>query len=289
MNTIGMIGLGAMGHAIAQNIIDSGYEMALYDVRPEATADLVGHGVAAAQSLQALGQTAKTVLMIVNTFSQCKSAMTQLLETMGEGTIINMSTIAMDEAKVLENMALEKGLQMMDCPVSGGTAGAKKGTLTVMAAGSKVLFDQYLPLFHSFGEQIIHVGETVGQGQAIKAINQLLVGVHMCATAEAFNTAHKCGLDLQLVYDTVRASSGSSKIFENRGQFLINRDFSTRSTLQIQLKDTDIACRTANSVGAPSFLCNISRELFKLAVGKYPPTDDSIEVARLYEELSSNE
>ena len=80
-----------------------------------------------------------------------------------------------------------------------------------------------------------------------------------------------------------------SRIFENRGEFLIARDFSTRSTLEIQLKDTDIACKTADAVGAPALLGTTARELFKLAVKKYPPRDDSLEVVRLYEELAGIE
>ena len=127
----------------------------------------------------------------------------------------------------------------------------------------------------------------VAQGQAVKAINQLLVGVHMCATAEAFTLASKCGLDLQMMYDTICTSAGRSEIFRNRGQYLIERNFNTRSTLQIQLKDTSIACKTADAVGAHTPLANLAREMFKLAVNKYPPTDDSLEVVRLYEEISN--
>ena len=177
----------------------------------------------------------------------------------------------------------------MDCPVSGGSAGAKNGALTIMASGSDDLFEKYEPLFNAFGKKVVHVGPKCGHGQAVKAVNQLLVGVHMCATAEAFTMAAKCGLDLQMVYETICSSAGMSRIFENRGQFLIDRNFNTRSTLQIQLKDTDIACKTADSVGAPSFLANTARELFKLAVKKYPPTDDSLEVVKIYEELCSLE
>ena len=283
--TVGMIGLGAMGHSIAQNILSHGHSMVLYDLRQEAVKDLLGPQASAASSPQELAQKVDTVLVIVNTFAQCRDVVEALLETMDRGVIVNMSTIAMDEAKVLGELAGRKGVDMMDCPVSGGTAGAKAGTLTVMAAGEDRLFQSCRPLFASFASNIVHVGQEIGQGQAVKAINQLLVGVHMCATAEAFTLARKCGLDLQLVYDTIRSSAGSSRIFENRGQFLIDRDFSTHSTLQIQLKDTDIACRTANQVGAPAWLCTTARELFKLSVAKFPPTDDSIEVVRLYEEL----
>ena len=289
MNKIGMVGLGVMGHGIARNIMNGGFDMVLYDLRPEAFADLVEDGAQAAESLAQLGEMTDTVLMIVNSYTHCCNVMSGLLETMRGGTIINMSTIAVDDAKKLAEMAAEKGVRMMDCPVSGGTAGAKAGTLTVMAGGSDDLFEKYKPLFESFGKNVIHVGKEIGHGQAIKAVNQLLVGVHMCATAEAFTMARKCGLDLKLVYDTICTSAGSSRIFESRGQFLIDRDFSTRSTLQIQLKDTDIACRAADAVGAPMLLGNTARELFKLAVKKYPPNDDSLEVVRIYEELCSLE
>lgn len=289
MNKIGMVGLGVMGHGIARNIMNGGFDMVLYDLRPEAFADLVEDGAQAAESLAQLGEMTDTVLMIVNSYTHCCNVMSGLLETMRGGTIINMSTIAVDDAKKLAEMAAEKGVSMMDCPVSGGTAGAKAGTLTVMAGGSNDLFEKYKPLFESFGKNVIHVGKEIGHGQAIKAVNQLLVGVHMCATAEAFTMARKCGLDLKLVYDTICTSAGSSRIFESRGQFLIDRDFSTRSTLQIQLKDTDIACRAADAVGAPMLLGNTARELFKLAVKKYPPNDDSLEVVRIYEELCSLE
>ena len=289
MNKIGMVGLGVMGHGIARNIMNGGFDMVLYDLRPEAFADLVEDGAQAAESLAQLGEMTDTVLMIVNSYTHCCNVMSGLLETMRGGTIINMSTIAVDDAKKLSEMAAEKGVSMMDCPVSGGTAGAKAGTLTVMAGGSDDLFEKYKPLFESFGKNVIHVGKEIGHGQAIKAVNQLLVGVHMCATAEAFTMARKCGLDLKLVYDTICTSAGSSRIFESRGQFLIDRDFSTRSTLQIQLKDTDIACRAADAVGAPMLLGNTARELFKLAVKKYPPNDDSLEVVRIYEELCSLE
>ena len=91
------------------------------------------------------------------------------------------------------------------------------------------------------------------------------------------------------MYDTICTSAGTSRIFENRGQFLIDRNFNTRSTLQIQLKDTGIVCKTADNVGAHTPLANLAKEMFKLAVNKYPPTDDSLEVVRLYEEMSNIE
>lgn len=286
MKKVGMIGLGAMGHSVAENVLKNGIPMVLFDIRPEAYADLLDKGAEGAATLQELGQKVDTVLMMVNTYPQCCSVMESLLETMHDGVIVNLGTIAMDEAVQLDKLAATKNCRMIDCPVSGGTAGAKAGSLTLMAACADDVFEENFELLSSFAANVKHVGTDAGQGQAIKAINQLLVGVHMCATAEAFTLASKCGLDLKLMYDTICTSAGRSEIFRNRGEYLIARNFDTRSTLQIQLKDTTIACKTAEAVGAPTLLANTAKELFKLAVRKYPPTDDSLEVVRLYEELA---
>ncbi len=285
---IGMIGLGTMGHSVARNLLRHGYEMLLYARRPNTIADLLGEGAEAVASAAALGEQADVVLLMVNTYSQCDSVLDELLQTMRQGTVINLGTVAQDDARKLEQKALACGVSMMDCPVSGGSAGARDGTLTIMASGSDELFQKYEPVLKAFSAKVVHVGPHVGDGQAVKAINQLLVGIHMCATAEAFTLASRCGLNLDMVYETICASAGVSRIFENRGRFLIERNFSTRSTLAIQLKDTEIACRTADAVGAPMLLGNTARELFKLAVRKYPPTDDSLEVVRLYEELTED-
>ena len=285
MKKIGMIGLGAMGHSVAENLMANGYSMVLYDIRPEAYRDLIEKGAEGAASLQELGSKTDTVLLMVNAYAHCCSALEGLMETFENGIIVLLSTIAPDEAKALEKTVQKMGCGIIDCPVSGGTAGAKAGTLSLMVGCNDSLYAEYLPMLKAFSSKVFHVGQNVGDGQTIKAINQLLVGVHMCATAEAFTIAKQCGLDLNLVYEVICSGAGMSKIFENRGKFLIERNFDTRSTLQIQLKDTNIACKTADAVGAPSFLANTARELFKLALNKYPATDDSLEVVRVYEDL----
>lgn len=285
MKTIGMIGLGAMGQGIAKNILDHGYPMVLFDIRPESMLPLAEKGAKIAQSIQDVGTQAEVVLVMVNTFGQCQSVLKDLFQTLQGGVVIQLGTMAVDEAEKLQQLSAEHNCQMIDCPVSGGTKGAQNGTLTLMAACDDGVFAEYKPLLQSFGANVMHVGKACGQGQAVKAINQLLVGIHMCATAEAFTLASQCGLDLDTVYDAICCSAGCSEIFRNRGKYLIARDFSTRSTLQIQLKDANIVCKSADHVGAPTPLTNTVRELFKLAVRKYPPTDDSLEVVRLYEEL----
>ena len=122
---VGMIGLGVMGHGMAQNIIKHNFPLVVYDLRPECYADLLGPNVKAVDSLDKLSREADTILMIVNAYKNCESIMQGLLKTDYKGTVVNMSTIAMDDAKRLAEMAAAHGISMLDCPVSGGTAGAK--------------------------------------------------------------------------------------------------------------------------------------------------------------------
>ncbi len=285
-DTIGMIGLGKMGHAMAANILKKGHSMMLYDVREEAVKDLLPLGAVSADSVAEIGQNCEVVLFMVNTYEQCKTCMEELLSTMQAGIAIVSSTIQMKEVCELEKMASARGIQLLDAPVSGGTRGAQDGTLTIMAAGDDEVFKKCTSVLSCCGTNILHVGQKVGEGQAIKAINQLLVGIHICAASEAFNLARQCGLDLKKVFETIKISAGTSRIFENRGQYFIDRDFSTRSTLAIQLKDTKIACDTAADVGAPAILANTCREFYEQAVEKYSPLDDSIAVIQLFESLN---
>lgn len=288
MTPIGMIGIGHMGHSVAANILQKGHAMRLFDVRPEAMEDLLSLGASRAASIEELGECG-IVLIMVNTYAQCLDCLNSLLKTMHAGVVIVCSTIQPEEMRELERLAAARGVQVLDAPVSGGTRGAHDGTLTIMAAGSDEVFQHCLPILQCFGSRVLHVGTTAGQGQALKAVNQLLVGIHICAAAEAFNMARSCGLDLNQVFETIKASAGTSRIFENRGQFFIDRDFSTRSTLAIQLKDTSIACKTAAAAGAPAFLGNLCRELFEQALCKYPSDQDSIAVIQVFEAQSGTD
>ena len=183
---IGMAGLGVMGHSVAENLIRHGFDMVLYDIRPEAMTDLVEAGAEAVDSLEALGSAADTILLMVNTYDQYKSVLAGILKTMHAGTLINLGTLGRDHVLELEKQAEEAGISMLDCPVSGGSRGAKAGTLTVMASGPDELFEKHKKILEAFGSRVIHVGKNVGDGQAVKAINQLLVGVHMYATAGVY-------------------------------------------------------------------------------------------------------
>ena len=283
MGKTGLIGLGEMGRRIAVNILKRGFPLTVYDIVPEKRQELVRSGADATDSIAGLGAACDTVLVMVGTFAQCKEVFAQLLPVMKKGTVVCLGTIAPSDSGQLAAMAIKEGVTYADCPVSGGTKGADGGTLTLMFSGPHEIYEELHPLLSAFGEYIVYVSEGGGSAQALKAVNQLLVGVHMCAMAEAFNLARQCGLDQQLVLNVLRRSAGDSYILASRGQYLIDRDFHTRSTLAIQEKDTAIICELAEHAGAPVFLADQVLALFREAKKICDPADDPIEVVKVYE------
>jgi 3-hydroxyisobutyrate dehydrogenase-like beta-hydroxyacid dehydrogenase len=289
MKRAGIIGLGAMGSHMAKNIIKAGHRLVVFDVRPEAMDGLARLGAEKAACPKEVGANADIVFLMVQNFQQCEACLlgpTGLLAGMAGGALVVTSTIAPDEVKKVASYCGDKGVAVLDSPVSGGTKGAADGSLTLMISGKDEVYRECLPVLECLGSNLVKVGDEVGQGQAIKAVNQLLVGVHMVAMAEAMVLGTKCGLDPEVVYRVVSSSAGNSRVFENRVPTVINRDFSLRSTLAIQFKDTDIAVRTADSVKAPVFLAPVARELYKIAATKSATVEDSSAIVKLYEELA---
>lgn len=290
MKQIGIIGLGAMGFNMAKNILKAGYRLTGYDIRPEAMDRLARLGAEKAACPKDVGANADSVFLMVQNFKQCEDCLlgpSGLLAGLTGGTLIVTSTIAPDEVKKIAAYCSEKDVEVLDSPVSGGTKGAADGSLTLMISGKDEVYQECLPVIKCLGSNLVKVGDEVGQGQAIKAVNQLLFGVHMVAMAEAMVLGAKCGLDPEVVYRVVKSSAGNSRVFENRVPAIINRDFSVRSTLGIQFKDTDIAVRTADSVKAPVFLAPVARELYKIAEAKGVTIEDSSAIIKLYEDLAN--
>lgn len=287
--SVGFIGLGAMGSSVAKHLVAAGYPLVLYDVRQEAMAGFPERVLKASSSFE-LGNVVDVCFLMVNTYEQCLNVLTGndgLLRGLQCRTLILLSTIAPHDAVSIEKECDKTGVEVLDCPVSGGTKGALEGTLTLMVSGSRVLFETCEAMLRSFSRQIFFIGEAVGLGQSMKAVNQLLFGVHMVAMAEAVSLGENLGLSLESIYEVVSQSSGASHVFMSRMPTVIKRDFSTRSTLDIQVKDMKICLDTAERRRAPLFLAPVAKELFTIAENHMDSKEDSSAVLKLYEKLSA--
>jgi len=202
---IGFIGLGNMGGPMAANLARADHEVTGFDM-----ADVAIDGVTMAGSGAEAASGADVVITMLPNGQILRAVADEIIPAMTKGaTLIDCSTVDVDSARAVAELCEAAGLQSVDAPVSGGIGGAAAGTLTFMAGGSAGAFDTAKPLFDIMGQKAVHCGDA-GAGQAAKICNNMILGVTMIATCEAFALADKLGLDRQKMYDVVSTSSGYS-------------------------------------------------------------------------------
>ncbi|MFT6088891.1 MAG: 3-hydroxyisobutyrate dehydrogenase [Sulfitobacter sp.] len=202
---IGFIGLGNMGAPMASNLAKAGHQVTGFDV-----AGTKAEGVAVATDLEGAVTGMDAVITMLPNGSILRQVAAQAIPHMDKGALfIDCSTVDVESAKNTSEAAEDAGILAVDAPVSGGIGGASGGTLTFMAGGSEAAFAKAKPLFDIMGQKAVHCGDA-GAGQAAKICNNMILGVTMIATCEAFALADKLGLDRQKMFDVVSTSSGYS-------------------------------------------------------------------------------
>ncbi|WIY24446.1 3-hydroxyisobutyrate dehydrogenase [Parasedimentitalea psychrophila] len=202
---IGFIGLGNMGGPMAANLAKAGHQVTGFDM-----ADVAIDGVSMVASGAEAAAGAEVVITMLPNGQILRAVADQVIPVMAAGAaLVDCSTVDVDSARAVAGQAAEKGLLFVDAPVSGGVGGAAGGTLTFMAGGSAEAFAKADPLFEVMGQKAVHCGEA-GAGQSAKICNNMILGVTMVATCEAFALADKLGLDRQKMFDVVSTSSGYS-------------------------------------------------------------------------------
>jgi 3-hydroxyisobutyrate dehydrogenase len=202
---IGFIGLGNMGGPMAANLAKAGHEVTGFDM-----AEVSVDGVTLADSAAAAAAGADVVITMLPNGDILRHVAAEIIPAMAAGAaFVDCSTVDVDSARAVAEQAHDAGLLAVDAPVSGGIGGAAGGTLTFMAGGSAEAFAKAEPLFDIMGQKAVHCGEA-GAGQAAKICNNMILGVTMIATCEAFALADKLGLDRQKMFDVVSTSSGYS-------------------------------------------------------------------------------
>ena len=202
---IGFIGLGNMGAPMAANLAKAGHNVTGFD-----TADFTVEGVSYAATPAEAVRGMDVVITMLPNGAILRAVAEQIIPHMEMGAgFVDCSTVDVESARAVAALADEAGLLPVDAPVSGGVGGASAGTLTFMAGGSEAAFAKAAPLFEIMGQKAVHCGES-GAGQAAKICNNMILGITMIGTCEAFALADKLGLDRQKMFDVVSTSSGYS-------------------------------------------------------------------------------
>jgi 3-hydroxyisobutyrate dehydrogenase len=205
---IAFIGLGNMGAPMAANLAVKGFAVTGFDIVPANLEKAVGQGIAAAKSAEDAVSAADAVITMVPAGQHVLALYRSTLGAARPGTLfIDCSTIDVASAREAHGLAQKAGMQSLDAPVSGGTAGAAAAMLTFMVGGDKSAFDRGNPILAAMGKRIVHCGST-GTGQTAKICNNMMLGISMIAVSEAFVLAEKLGLDAKALYDVASAASG---------------------------------------------------------------------------------
>ena len=286
MKHVGFIGLGRMGQPMASNLIKAGYQLSVYDVSKEAVAAMAAKGARVANSPSALASMVDTVLLSLPTPAIVREV---ALGANGVGagskvkTVLDLSTTGATVAREIAEALAKKGITAVDSPVSGGVAGAVKGTLAVMVACARPLFTELEPMLKSIGK-VFHIGERPGMGQTMKLCNNLLSATAVAATSEAVVFGVKAGLDPKIMIDVINSGSGRNTATEDKfPKSILPRTFDFGFAMGLMYKDVKLCLEEAEAAGAQMWVANAVRQLWQLANHEIGPDKDFTELIRVLE------
>jgi L-threonate 2-dehydrogenase len=292
LSRIAFVGLGAMGLPMAANLARGGFPVCGYDLRAENRSALASAGGATAETPALAAEGADALLLMVVNAAQAEEVLFAggALDALAPGgTVILMATCPPDAVARLAARVADTGRGFVDAPVSGGVVGAKAGTLTVMAAAPAGTLAALRPILDALGDRIFHVGDRPGQGATVKAVNQLLCGVHIAAAAEALALAGRVGVDLDVVLEILSGSSAASWMLRDRGPRMLEETPPVTSAVDIFVKDLGIVLEAGRGAGAALPLTALAHQLFVSTSGRGDGAVDDSQVIRAYRLLNGDD
>lgn len=249
---IGLIGLGIMGKPMGKNLIKAGYDLTVMDRNQAAVAELVTAGAKSAPTAKAVAEQVDIIITMLPNSPHVKEVVlgeNGILEGAKPGTVfMDMSSIAPLVSRELATKLAEKGVDMLDAPVSGGEPKAIDGTMSVMVGGKQEIFDKCYPVMKSMAGSVVRAGE-VGAGNITKLANQVIVALNIAAVSEALVLASKAGVEPELVYQAIRGGLAGSTVLDAKAPLMMDRKFDPGFRINLHIKDLNNALETSHEMG----------------------------------------
>jgi 3-hydroxyisobutyrate dehydrogenase-like beta-hydroxyacid dehydrogenase len=266
---IGFVGLGIMGRGMVKNLVEKNHSVTVWNRTPEKSEALKKDlNLTIAPTLQSLAETSDTILICVSDTPDVEAVLfgkdgdSGLAKNLRPGTtIIDLSTISPAETKRFSETLAEKNITLLDAPVSGGSEGAAKGTLSIMVGGPEDAFNRIKPILEAIGTRITHMGPS-GAGQTTKLMNQILVVVNMLAVSEALLLGCAAGIDLLKAVHAVEAGAGGSWMLSNRAPQAIEGYWKPGFSIDLQQKDLRLVLESARELGLPLLGTSLVHQLY---------------------------
>ena len=289
---IGFIGLGIMGKPMAKNLLKAGYSLVVNDINPAPVKELVAAGAEAASSAKEVAQKTEVLITMLPNSPHVKAAVmgpNGVLEGAKPGMIIvDMSSIAPLAAKEVAAKAAEKGVEMLDAPVSGGEPKAIDGTLSIMVGGKKEIFEKCQSLLDKMGTSVVLCGD-IGAGNMTKLANQIIVALNIAAMSEALVLGAKAGVDPETIFKAIRGGLAGSTVLEAKVPMVLSGNFKPGFRIELHIKDLANALDTAHELGVPLLLTSQVMEIMQALKVDGKAGNDHAGVVQFYEKLAKCE
>lgn len=290
---VGVIGLGSMGLGVARTLVAKGFEVHACDVRGEVVDAFGKDGGIGQASPKALGAAVPIAIVLVVNADQTEQVLfgpEGAAHSMAPGSVvIASSTVAPEFAIDLGKRLAERGLLMIDAPVSGGAARAAKGEMTIMGSGVPEAFDKAKAVLEAIAVKVYRLGDVPGPGSKVKMINQLLAGVHIAAACEAMALGVKAGVDPKVLYEVISNSAGNSWMFSNRVPHILEGDYTPLSAVNIFVKDLGIVLDSARKMTFPLPITASAHQLYLAAAAHGHGGEDDSAVVKVFQALTGIE
>lgn len=287
---IGLIGLGVMGKPMAKNLLKAGYNLTVFDIKPEPVAEVVALGAKQGGSPAEVAAACDIIITMLPNSPHVESVVcgpNGILEGIKPGSIyIDMSSVSPVMSKKLCGIVAEKGVEMLDAPVSGGEPKAKDGTMSIMVGGKQEVFDAVFDVFKAMGDAVTLVGD-IGSGNTCKLANQIMVAMHLAAVGEAMVFAEKAGVDPEKVYEAIRGGLAGSTVFDAKMPLILDRNFKPGGPIWMHTKDLLNVRDAALAIDAPIPITTQILEIMKACKCDGKVNDDHCGIIQYWEKLAN--
>jgi 3-hydroxyisobutyrate dehydrogenase len=265
LRAVGFIGLGEMGFPMARNLVNAGYLLHVFDVVEEPLHELREMGARIVDSPSAAAQGSEVIIVMVRTTEQAEDVISGtdgVLAGANKGSVVLvMSTIDPKVARRLSTLAIERGVDLLDAPVSGAKEGAEAGTLTIMVGGAEAALGRVRPVLGVLGKRVFHLG-AVGTGEVAKLINNLLLLVNMIGVYEAMSLARHAGIETRILRELIQGSTGNSWVIEQWETVTSWKEhYREGGTLDLIYKDANLALKLGEELRVPLHLASLAKQL----------------------------
>jgi len=289
---IGFIGLGIMGKPMCKNLLKAGYELIVCDVFQAAVDEIVAAGAKSAANAKEVAKQVDVVITMLPNSPHVKQVVlgaNGVIEGAKPGTIlIDMSSIAPLVSREVASKLAEKGIEMIDAPVSGGQPKAIDGTMSVMVGGKQEIFDKCYPVMKAMAGSVIRTGE-VGAGNVTKLANQVIVALNIAAVSEALVLASKAGVEPDLVYQAIRGGLAGSTVLDAKAPLMMDRKFDPGFRINLHIKDLNNALETSHEMGVSLPLTAAVMEMMQALKTDGKGEADHCSLVQYYEKMAKVE